>query len=118
MDFDKLGPKVLTAIIYVMIGLVFFVTTFMAIVKLAPFSVRKEIEEDQNTSLAIIIGSLISCASSKSAKGNAVRISPGCRAEKNTAIRLLYDSSLPISQHEKIDEPATWRASAIVLMQC
>jgi putative membrane protein len=59
MEFDKLGPKVLTAIIYVMIGLVFFVATFMAIVKLVPFSVRKEIEEDQNTALAVIIGSMI-----------------------------------------------------------
>jgi hypothetical protein len=27
--------------------------------KLAPFSIRKEIEEDQNTALAILIGSVI-----------------------------------------------------------
>jgi uncharacterized membrane protein YjfL (UPF0719 family) len=59
MELDKLGPKVLTAIIYVLIGLAFFVATFMAIVKLVPFSVRKEIEEDQNSALAIIIGAMI-----------------------------------------------------------
>jgi putative membrane protein len=59
MEFEKLGPKVLTAIIYVMIGLAFFVATFLAIVKVVPFSVRKEIEEDQNSALAIIIGSMI-----------------------------------------------------------
>ncbi|MFO0806105.1 MAG: DUF350 domain-containing protein [Gemmataceae bacterium] len=59
MELDKLGPKVLTAIIYVLIGLAFFVSTFMAIVKLVPFSVRKEIEEDQNSALAIIIGAMI-----------------------------------------------------------
>ena len=29
------------------------------IVKVAPFSIRKEIEEDQNTSLGIIIGAVI-----------------------------------------------------------
>jgi len=28
-------------------------------VKLSPFSVRKEIEEDQNTALAIILGSVL-----------------------------------------------------------
>ena len=32
---------------------------FLIIVRVAPFSVKKEIEEDQNTSLAIIIGSMI-----------------------------------------------------------
>jgi putative membrane protein len=59
MEFDRFGPKALTAIIYVLIGLAFFVATFLAIVKVVPFSVRKEIEEDQNTALAIIIGSMI-----------------------------------------------------------
>ena len=49
MELDKFGLKVLAAIIYVMIGLVFFVGAFWAIVKASPFSVRKEIEEDQNT---------------------------------------------------------------------
>ena len=59
MEFDKFGPKALTAVLYVLIGLVFFVVTFLGIVKVAPFSVRKEIEEDQNSALAIIIGSMI-----------------------------------------------------------
>ena len=59
MEWEKFGPKALTAIIYVMIGLGFFIATFMAIVKVVPFSVRKEIEEDQNSALAIIIGSMI-----------------------------------------------------------
>ena len=59
MEWDKFGPKALTAIIYVLIGLAFFAAAFWGIVKVAPFSVRKEIEEDQNTSLAILIGSVI-----------------------------------------------------------
>ena len=59
MEWDKFGPKAAAAIIYVLIGLVFFVAAFWAIVKVAPFSVRKEIEEDQNTSLSILIGSVI-----------------------------------------------------------
>ena len=44
---------------YTVFGLVMFVAAFMAIVKAAPFSVRKEIEEDQNTALAIIIAGVI-----------------------------------------------------------
>ena len=59
MNWEPFGPKVLTAIIYVLIGLVIFVGAFLAIVKVASFSVRKEIEEDQNTALAILIGSMI-----------------------------------------------------------
>jgi uncharacterized membrane protein YjfL (UPF0719 family) len=45
--------------IYTVFGLVVFLVTFMAIVKAVPFSMRKEIEEDQNTALAIIIGAVI-----------------------------------------------------------
>ena len=36
-----------------------FALAFLIIVKIAPFSTRKEIEEDQNTALAILIGSVI-----------------------------------------------------------
>lgn len=50
---------IVTTVIYTCIGLVFFAIAFAIIVKISPFSVRKEIEEDQNTSLAILIGSVI-----------------------------------------------------------
>ena len=46
-------------VIFVAIGLVVFTVAFLIVVMVAPFSVKKEIEEDQNTSLAIIIGSII-----------------------------------------------------------
>jgi putative membrane protein len=46
-------------IIYAALGIIIFITAFFGIVKLSPFSVRKEIEEDQNTALAVIIGSVI-----------------------------------------------------------
>jgi len=46
-------------ILYTTLGMVFFAIAFFIIVKIAPFSIRKEIEEDQNTSLAILIGSVI-----------------------------------------------------------
>ncbi|MBA3770274.1 MAG: DUF350 domain-containing protein [Blastocatellia bacterium] len=52
-------PVLVTTIIFVAIGLVVFLLAFLLVVMLAPFSVKKEIEEDHNTSLAIIIGAII-----------------------------------------------------------
>lgn len=51
--------SILGALIYSLIGIVLFAMAFFVIVKIAPFSIRKEIEEDQNTSLGIIIGAVI-----------------------------------------------------------
>jgi uncharacterized membrane protein YjfL (UPF0719 family) len=51
--------SVLGALIYSAIGLVLFGIAWFLIVKVSPFSIRKEIEEDQNTALGIIIGAVI-----------------------------------------------------------
>ena len=56
---EELLPVLATTVIFVAIGLIVFAVAFFIVVLVAPFSVKKEIEEDQNTSLAIIIGSLI-----------------------------------------------------------
>lgn len=52
-------PQLLGALIYSLIGIALFGLAFFIIVKVAPFSIRKEIEDDQNTALGIIIGSVI-----------------------------------------------------------
>ena len=44
---------------YTVFGMVIFGFAFWIIVKTTPFSLRKEIEEDQNISLAILIGSVM-----------------------------------------------------------
>lgn len=49
----------LGALIYSLIGIALFGLAFFIIVKVAPFSIRKEIEDDQNIALGIIIGSVI-----------------------------------------------------------
>ena len=59
MDIQAFLNAVVAAVVFSLIGLVFFGIAFWLITKLAPFSVRKEIEEDQNTSLGIVIGSII-----------------------------------------------------------
>lgn len=46
-------------LLYTAIGLVFFGVAFWVMERLCPFPIRKEIEEDQNTALAIIMGSVI-----------------------------------------------------------
>jgi putative membrane protein len=59
VKLDELLPVLLTTVIFVAIGLVVFAIAFLIVVLVSPFSVKKEIEEDQNTALAIIIGALI-----------------------------------------------------------
>lgn len=59
VKLEELLPVVATTVIFVGIGLIVFAIAFFIVVKVSPFSVKKEIEEDQNTSLAIIIGSII-----------------------------------------------------------
>ena len=51
--------QIVGALIYSLIGIGLFGLAFFIIVKVAPFSIRKEIEDDQNTALGIIIGSVI-----------------------------------------------------------
>ena len=48
-----------STLVYSLIGLMVFGLAFWIMVKVSPFSIRKEIEEDQNTSLGIIIGSIM-----------------------------------------------------------
>lgn len=52
------GP-ILSTIAYSVVGLVIYLIAFWLICKISPFSVRKEIEIDQNTSLGIIIGAVM-----------------------------------------------------------
>ena len=57
---DLVDPKALIgALIYSAIGLALFGVAWLVMVKVTPFSIRKEIEEDQNTALGIIIGAVI-----------------------------------------------------------
>ena len=47
------------AAVYSVLGLLIFGLFWLLIVWLTPFSIRKEIEDDQNTSLGIILGAVI-----------------------------------------------------------
>ena len=59
VKFADLAEVLVTTLIFVVIGLIFFAIAFFVLEKGLPYSVHKEIEEDQNTSLGIIIGSML-----------------------------------------------------------
>jgi uncharacterized membrane protein YjfL (UPF0719 family) len=59
MNNGNLVQALIAAGAFSMLGIVLMGAVFFVIVKLSPFSVRKEIEEDQNISLAILIGSIM-----------------------------------------------------------
>lgn len=46
-------------VVYFLVGLVLFGLSIKIMDVVAPFSIRKEIEEDQNTALGILMGSTI-----------------------------------------------------------
>ena len=50
--------EVLATIFYVVLGMVMLGISWKAIEWLTPFSLRKEIEDDQNLAIAVLIGSL------------------------------------------------------------
>ena len=56
---EHLTNQVVSTLVFALIGLAVFALLFKIIIQISPFSIRKEIEEDQNVSLAIIIGSII-----------------------------------------------------------
>ena len=49
---------VLNALIFALVGIVIFVATFVVIDKMTPFHLWKEIVDDKNVALAILLGSM------------------------------------------------------------
>ena len=59
MDLAPFMKVFLSTVAYTIFGLVVFGVAFWAIVKLSPFSIRKEFEEDHNVAVAILVGAVI-----------------------------------------------------------
>lgn len=59
LSIASLVRGVVGSLVYSTVGLVMFAIAFMIINKAVPFSIRKEIEDDQNTSLGIVIAAVI-----------------------------------------------------------
>jgi putative membrane protein len=56
---EQLGRTLIVTLAYVGLGLVLFAFAFWIITKISPVSIKKELEDDQNTALAIVIASVI-----------------------------------------------------------
>jgi len=59
VKFEELAPVLVTTAIFTAFGLLVFAIAYVIILKATPFSVRKEIEDDQNVALAVVIGAII-----------------------------------------------------------
>ena len=59
MKLENLGDAVVSSAVFAGIGLAVFGVAFWLMTKLAPFSVKKEIEEDQNVALAVIMAGVL-----------------------------------------------------------
>jgi putative membrane protein len=59
VPMDQLAGLIIQTLIFTGIGLVLFALAFWIMEKVTPFSLRKELEEDQNTGLAIVLASVI-----------------------------------------------------------
>ena len=59
MTEQNLLQQVISMLIWTVLGVAAFGLSFWVITLVTPFSIRKEIEDDQNTALGIIIGAVI-----------------------------------------------------------
>jgi len=59
MKIADLGEALVSSAAFAGVGVVVFAAAFWLMTKLAPFSFRKEIEEDQNTALGIIVAGVL-----------------------------------------------------------
>ena len=59
MDLTPMLRTFLSTVGYTIFGVIVFGLAYWVMVKVAPFSVRKEIEDDHNTAVAILMASVI-----------------------------------------------------------
>ena len=59
MDWTQLLRGVVATIVFGFVGIVMFAFAFTVMCKVAPFSVKKELAEDHNTALAVLMGSVL-----------------------------------------------------------
>lgn len=59
MNWNAILSGVVDTAIFSLVGIIMMAIGFFLICLITPFSIKKEIEDDQNTALGIIIGSVI-----------------------------------------------------------
>lgn len=59
LKLDWLVHALISSTVFSTVGIAFFALAYYVIQKIVPFSIRKEIEDDHNTAMAIVLGSII-----------------------------------------------------------
>ena len=59
MDSSAIIKAAVMSLLFSTIGLVMFALAFKVITMIAPFSMRKEIEEDQNVAVGVMVGAVM-----------------------------------------------------------
>ena len=59
VPMNELMNVLVTTLVFTVFGLVAFAAAFLVMGKVTPFSLRKELEDDHNTALAIVMGAVI-----------------------------------------------------------
>jgi len=57
--WEKFSFQMLSSVSFVLVGLAFFGLTFWLLGSVIKIPIRKEIEEDQNTALGLVLGAVI-----------------------------------------------------------
>jgi uncharacterized membrane protein YjfL (UPF0719 family) len=57
--FEGQLGHMLASVVYALIGVGIFAVAFMLMEKIAPFSLRKELAEDDNVAVGILLGSIM-----------------------------------------------------------
>lgn len=55
---ESLGSNVIAAVVFAVLGITVFLVSFFAIDRLTPYTLWKEIIEEHNTALAVLIGAI------------------------------------------------------------
>ncbi len=59
MNWTSLFEHLIAAVLFGTVGIAMFLAALWLLRRLAPFSIDKELEEDQNVALSIVMGSLL-----------------------------------------------------------
>ncbi|MFT5430265.1 MAG: putative membrane protein [Myxococcota bacterium] len=58
MDFIETGTQIATAGVFTLFGIIIFLLSYRIVEALAPFDVRKELTEDDNTAVGVMLAGM------------------------------------------------------------
>ena len=59
MFWETQQGHMMASVVYALIGVVIFAIAFLLLEKIAPFSLKKELAEDDNVAVGIVLGSIV-----------------------------------------------------------